>query len=63
MTDVFNVFDKLRMEVKIRIEKNFFGFKATQMLKKLPINEQLSFKEDALSAYKRILNYLEKWFD
>lgn len=63
VTDVFDVFDKLRMEVKARIEKNFFGFKATQMLRNLPINEQLSFKEDALSAYKRILNYLEKWFD
>ncbi|CAM5148887.1 unnamed protein product [Eretmochelys imbricata] len=63
VTELYGVFNRLRREIQNRQEQGFYGYKATQFLKKLPPNEQNKFVGDAQRAYTRMLQYLEKWFD
>nr|XP_005291182.1 uncharacterized protein LOC101937720 [Chrysemys picta bellii] len=63
VTELYATFNKLRREIQNRQEKGFYGYKVTQFLKKLPLNEQNKFVGDAQQAYTRMLQYLEKWFD
>ncbi|KAG6926940.1 hypothetical protein G0U57_010766 [Chelydra serpentina] len=63
VTELYATFNKLRREIQNRQEKGFYGYKVTQFLKKLPLNEQDKFVGDAQRAYTRMLQYLEKWFD
>jgi hypothetical protein len=63
ITEIYSVFSKLKNEFDNRQEKNSYGFKVLQHLKKLSPQEQKTFIQDAQRVYNRILDYLDRWFD
>lgn len=62
-TEVYDIFSKLKKELQHRRDKQFFGFKATQLLKNLKDDERELFKKDAQATYQKIIDYLNLWFD
>lgn len=62
-TEVYDIFYKIKLEIENRLEKNFFGFKANQILLQVDRNKKEYFTKEAVSVYKKILCYLNKWFD
>lgn len=62
-TEVYDIFHKIKLEFSNRLEKLFFGFKANQILLQLDRKKKEYFTKEAVCVYKKILDYLNKWFD
>jgi len=62
-THLYNIMNDLRIKLKNRLNHQFYGSKVIEMLKKVTHIEKKKFEKEALNAYRRCLDYLEKWFD
>jgi hypothetical protein len=62
-THLYNIMNDLRTKLKNRFNHQFYGSKVIEMLRKVTHFEKKKFENEALNAYRRCLNYLEKWFD
>ena len=62
-TEVYDIFHKIKLEFSNRLEKLFFGFKANEILLQLDRKKKEYFTKEAVCVYKKILDYLNKFFD
>lgn len=61
--EVFNILKYLKEKISQRINDNFFGFLATNILKTFSPCEQNKIKESFLEFYKNIAKYLDSKYD
>jgi hypothetical protein len=60
---LYDVMFKLLIKLKNRLEVKYFSSKISEILKNTNNKIKKKFEEEALFAYERTIDYLEKWFD
>ncbi|KAL4718435.1 hypothetical protein ACJJTC_006132 [Scirpophaga incertulas] len=61
--DVYDVMASIKDDIEIRRNDSFFGVKANQEMQKVNEVDRNKFRSEALVAYERAEDYLNKWFD
>ncbi len=61
--ELYNIMVTLKEDIKSRKNDSFFGAKANQEMLNLNEVDRNKFTNEALVAYQRAEDYLEKWFD
>lgn len=62
-SEIFEILSNLKAKLTQRISDEFIGFIASNILKQLPISEQMHIKNQLIIWYKNILKYIEDRFD
>jgi len=62
-THLYQIIIEMRSIIKNRTEQKFFGVKVAEYLRRIDLNERQKILTPAVEAYKRTLEYFDRWFD